>query len=101
MDSKLCLSVCICTNEPRRDHMARVMAALAAQTLDRARWECLIIDNASRPPVAAWIGEASAGLAPRVVREEQLGVVYARMRSAAERALPVRGRAMDYRNALR
>lgn len=84
MEAISSLSVCLCTHDPRRDHMERVMAALAAQTLDRARWECIVIDNASRPPVASWLGTACGALAPRIVREERLGVVHARMRAAVE-----------------
>ncbi|MCE5228116.1 glycosyltransferase [bacterium] len=80
------LSVCICTHNPRREYLAWVMAALAAQTLERERWECIVIDNASATPVAAWIGEVACGMSPRVVREERLGAIHARMRAIFEAA---------------
>lgn len=47
------LSVHICTYNPRPQHLARTLAALAAQTLPRERWELLLVDNASTTDVAA------------------------------------------------
>lgn len=72
------LSVIICTHNPRPDYFARVLAALAAQTLSRERWEFLVIDNGSSTPVAAETA--------RVIREPQLGVTRARIRGFMEAA---------------
>lgn len=47
------ISVIICTHNPRADYLKRVLAALRKQTLSLARWELLLIDNASREPVSA------------------------------------------------
>lgn len=73
-------------HDPRRDTLAQVMAALAAQKLDRARWECVIVDNASRPPVETWLPQTAGASAPRIVREEKLGLVHARMKAIEEAA---------------
>lgn len=47
------ISVLICTHNPRPDFLARTLRALAGQTLPRAEWELLLIDNASTAPVRA------------------------------------------------
>ena len=44
---KLEVSVVVPTHNPRRDYLERVLEALAEQTLDRSRWEMVIVDNAS------------------------------------------------------
>lgn len=85
MNSIARLSICICTHDPRRDYLAQTLAALSAQTLDRSRWECIIIDNASRPPLETWLRDAEP-LTPRILREETLGLVHARLGAIAAAA---------------
>ena len=41
------VSVIICTHNPRPDAFRRVLDSLAAQTLPKAQWELLLVDNAS------------------------------------------------------
>ena len=77
------LSVIICTHNPRADYFARTLAALAAQSLDRASWELLIIDNCSAQPVAGRF-DLAWHPAARLVREEQLGLTPARLRGIRE-----------------
>jgi hypothetical protein len=77
------ISVITCAHNPRRDYLARVTAALDAQTLDKANWEFLLIDNASSHPLAnevdlLWHPNA------RHVREDELGLTPARIRGIAE-----------------
>ena len=55
------VSVVIPTHNPRRDYLERVLGALAAQTLDRSKWELVVIDNKSEEPVSDLLG---LGLAP-------------------------------------
>jgi len=75
------LSVLVCTHNPRADHLGRALAALRAQTLPPDRWELVVVDNASAPPVdAALVAWHPAG---RVVREEELGLTAARRRAVA------------------
>lgn len=79
------LSVLICTHNPRRDYLARVIEGLRRQTLAREHWELLIIDNASRLPVEndidlAWHSSA------RIVVEPRLGIGFARTHGMSEAA---------------
>lgn len=82
------LSVLTRTHRPDLAVLGRVARALAGQTLDRGRWEWIVVDNASDPPVTA-SGDWTAGAAPRIVREERLGQAYAFFRGIAEVRAPV------------
>src|SRR5437867_3346180 len=66
------ISVIVCTHNPRRDYLDRTLAALAAQTFRKDRWDLLLVDNASQEPLrcelswharARQVGEATLGLA--------------------------------------
>ena len=77
------ISVIICTHNPRPDYLRRVLDALEAQTLPREQWELLLIDNASKEPLAkgydlSWHPHA------RQIREDELGLTPARLRGIAE-----------------
>ena len=74
----LTLSVVIPAYNPRRDSLARVLAALAAQTLPKSDWELVIVDNNSQPPLPADLALA-AHPAGRVVREGKTGLTAARL----------------------
>jgi glycosyltransferase involved in cell wall biosynthesis len=82
------LTVAICTRNPRKDYLDRVLAALARQTLPRTDWELLIVDSASDAPLT---GEAlaRAGLAGRVVRLEISGLVRARLAAITAATAPI------------
>lgn len=72
------LSVIICAHNPRPDYLRRALAALESQTLPRAQWELILVDNASSPALAgafplAWHPRG------RHVREESIGLVNARL----------------------
>jgi glycosyltransferase involved in cell wall biosynthesis len=79
------LSVILCTHNPRRPFLERVLAALRAQTLPVARWELVLVDNASAVPLAGWV-DLSWHPQARLVVEEQLGVTRARLRGIAASA---------------
>lgn len=77
------LSVAVCTHNPRQDFLARTLAALQAQSLPPDRWELLLIDNASAPPLApAWFLDWHP--AARHISEPELGIAAARMRAMRE-----------------
>jgi glycosyltransferase involved in cell wall biosynthesis len=77
------LSVIICTHNPRRDYLDRTLNALRAQTLPKEQWELLLIDNASKEPLAGrW--ELSWHPHARQVLELQLGLTHARLRGIRE-----------------
>jgi hypothetical protein len=77
------VSVIVCTHNPRAGYLERAIAALAAQTLPLTAWELLLIDNASRDPVAGRVDLSWHPLA-RHVYESALGLTQARLRGIAE-----------------
>lgn len=76
-------SIIICTHNPRLDYLGRVLAALQAQTLEVARWELLLVDNASSQQLASEV-DLSWHPHARHVREDQLGLTPARLRGIKE-----------------
>jgi len=52
------VSVVICSHNSRLDYLQRVLDALRAQTLPLADWELVVVDNASREPLASKIDVA-------------------------------------------
>lgn len=76
------VSVILCTRNPRRAVLHRVLSSLAAQTLPKDRWELIVVDNASEPPLV--LG-AVAGLSNlRTVVESATGLTAARIRGIGE-----------------
>ena len=76
-------SVIICTHNPRSDYFARVLDGLRNQTLPLDKWELLIVDNASRVPLASnW--DISWHPATRHILESRLGLAPARRRGIQE-----------------
>jgi glycosyltransferase involved in cell wall biosynthesis len=82
------LTVAICTRNPQRDYLNRVLQALAAQTLPRSEWELLLVDSASEPPLSTGL-TSYLGLACRVVRVELPGLLRARFAAIAAATAPV------------
>ena len=72
------VSTIICANNPRPDHLRRVVDALKAQILPREKWELLLVDNASTEPLAGQVDLSWHALA-RHVRMEELGLTSARL----------------------
>jgi glycosyltransferase involved in cell wall biosynthesis len=76
-------SVIICTHNPRSDYFARVLDGLRNQTLPLHKWELLIVDNASRLPLASsW--DISWHPIGRQILESELGLSPARRRGIQE-----------------
>lgn len=77
------VSVILCTHNPRADYLRRTLDSLRGQGLALDRWEFLLVDNASRIPLAdSWdVAWHSQG---RHIREEELGLTPARLRGIAE-----------------
>jgi glycosyltransferase involved in cell wall biosynthesis len=76
-------SVIICTHNPRADYLARVLNSLRDQTLPLQQWELLIIDNASRVPLASSL-DISWHPSARHILESELGLSPARQRGIRE-----------------
>lgn len=74
------LSVIIPTHNPDPGRLQRTLRALAAQTLPAARWEIVLVDNASAPALALadWAAHGPANL--RLVAEPVPGLSQARRR---------------------
>ncbi len=76
--SAMKVSVIICSHNPRAEYLRRVLDALKLQTLPADQWELLLVDNASREPLAsAW--DLSWQPHARHLREEKTGLTHARL----------------------
>jgi glycosyltransferase involved in cell wall biosynthesis len=83
------VSVVIPTHNPDPGRLRRTLTSLHAQTLPADRWETVLVDNASSPPIDAALC-AQLGLAGcRVVREPVLGLTAARQRGLSEARAPL------------
>ncbi len=96
--TRLVVSVVIPTHNPRIDYLARVLEALREQTLDQSAWELVVVDNNSTKPLSSTTGPRDDGATgaktaeidlswhanARIVREERLGLTFARLRGFAE-----------------
>ena len=80
------VSVIICSHNPREDYLRRVLDALKAQTLPAKDWELLLIDNASKEPLAKRV-DLSWHPNARHIREDKVGLTHARLRGIAESKL--------------
>lgn len=80
---KILLSVIICTYNPRKDYLSRVLQGLKSQTLSTDFWELLLIDNASNKVLSSEIDLSWHPYASHI-REEQLGLTPARLRGISE-----------------
>lgn len=83
MPGTLDLTVIVCTCNPRIPYLNRVMQALRAQDLPLHRWELLVVDNCSTPPVSDHLDLRWHPTA-RIVRETELGLTPARIRGINE-----------------
>jgi len=81
-------SVVMCTHNPRAALLGRTLESLRAQTEPAERWELVIVDNNSTPPVAGQI-DLTWHPAARIVREERTGLTHARLRGIAEATAPL------------
>ena len=77
------LSILICTYNPRRNYLNKVLAALKAQTFAIDQWELLLIDNASQELLSTEI-DLTWHPQARHIREDQLGLTLARLRGIRE-----------------
>lgn len=84
------VSVIVPAHNPDPDRLARVLAALAGQSLADGAWELILVDNASSPPVGVDLAAFAGRRVPaRIVIEPQLGLTAARARGFAESRAPL------------
>lgn len=77
------ISLVICTHNPRRDNLAKVLKALELQDFSLEKWELLLIDNASDSMLSSEINLTWHPHAQHV-REDTLGLTAARLRGFQE-----------------
>ena len=77
------LSAIICTHNPRRDYLTRVLDALKRQTVNAHDWELLVVDNCSDEAVERFIDLSWCPHA-RIIAEGTPGTAFARVRGIAE-----------------
>jgi glycosyltransferase involved in cell wall biosynthesis len=82
------LSVIICTHNPRRDYLDKVLNSLKKQTLDQKYWEILLIDNSSKNPLILQT-DLSWHIQSKILREDKLGLTPARLRGIQEASTEV------------
>lgn len=72
------VSVIICTHNPKREYIDKVLDSLKEQTLSQKSWELLLVDNASERLLANEI-DISWHLNFQHIREERVGLTHARL----------------------
>lgn len=80
---KFLVSVILCTRNPKAKYITRVFESLKSQILSKKMWELIIIDNASDQPIASVL-DISWHPSGRHVREERMGIIWARIRGIEE-----------------
>jgi glycosyltransferase involved in cell wall biosynthesis len=78
------LSVILPTHQPHSGRLERTLTGLQQQTLDPTLWELIIIDNASQPPLTLPTAPSALNFPCRCVRENQIGLSWARQRGLRE-----------------
>jgi len=77
------ITVIICAHNPRPDYLGLTLQGLRSQTLPLSSWELILIHNASDKCLETTVDLSWHPLG-RHVREEDLGLMPARLRGAAE-----------------
>jgi glycosyltransferase involved in cell wall biosynthesis len=77
------LSVLICTHNPRKDYLDRVLESLQKQSMPLEEWELILIDNASHEKLSDRL-DLKWHPNGRVIREDELGLTAARLRGLSE-----------------
>jgi hypothetical protein len=81
MDIKI--SVVICTHNPRKNYLEKVLSSLRSQSLKIDNWELLLVDNVSNKVLSSEFNLSWHPYA-RHIREESLGLTHARLRGIKE-----------------
>lgn len=82
------ITVCICTHD-RPAYVRDCLDGLARQTVDRARFEVLVIDSASSPSAAPRLADLAQVHGARLLRLDRPGVSLARNAGAQAARAPV------------
>jgi glucosyl-dolichyl phosphate glucuronosyltransferase len=77
------ISVILCTWNPNKELLNRVIQSLKNQTLFQQNWELIIIDNKSDVEICSWL-DLSWHSDSRILREEKQGLIHARIKGSIE-----------------
>ena len=80
------LSVVISAHNPSSARLTRTLCGLSSQTLAPERWELVLVDNASTPPLAL---DLSALPTSHLVREDRLGLTFGRIAGMERSRAPI------------
>ena len=85
------MEVCICTFNPRQDVLKLVLRSIAAQTAPSTRFNFLLVDNSSSPPLKVDLLAPleARGIKCRLVRDTRAGIFQARNRAMRESTQPL------------
>ncbi len=78
------VSVIICTANPRMDIFQRVLDSVDEQSLPHSRYEVIVVDNNSNPPLSTDDLRKGREMTLRLVREPRQGLSYARIAGIRE-----------------
>jgi len=78
------LSAILCTYNPRNDLLNWAMQSIAQQSLERSRFEVILVDNNSSPAVTPDDFPAAQDLPVKILRETKQGLVFARLAGIRE-----------------
>jgi len=81
--SNITFSVVLSAYNPRADYLQRTLASVRHQSLHHERWEFLIVDNNSKPPLAEGV-DLSGLPGARIIVENAQGLSHARRRGFQE-----------------
>lgn len=74
------LSVIVPTCNPREGLLSGLITALAEQTIPPQKWELIVVDNASKPPLSPIFESLiTLGVRCQIIREERAGLTFARL----------------------
>jgi glycosyltransferase involved in cell wall biosynthesis len=77
------ISVIICTHNPRKDYLSKVLDGLRVQSLPKNQWELIVVDNASDIAVSQ-IHDLGWHPNSKVIVESKPGLTTARLRGGSE-----------------
>lgn len=78
------VSVILCTYNPRMDLLEWVLDSLEKQTLEKSKFEVILVDNNSSPPLNTNSMKNSENLPLRIIREPRQGLTFSRCAGIAE-----------------
>lgn len=83
------VSVVLSTHNPHRGRLIRTLQGLVAQTLSPQRWELVLVDNASDPPLKMTDLTVRFGNNIILSREDRLGLTFGRLRGIDQSSGPI------------